>query len=240
MVAAFVCGWLVMFVVGCDRMANSLQRATVTEVKAATPPEPEPEVETDDLADTGWVGTTEAEIEAEFGKPRFMMQTADGTVWHYPRQRVVFSAAGRVVSVERDVTSASPRPPMAVKEAIAPGSTHQAQSAASPHVTRIAQGGAAVDLGKILRPDRVTIVDFYADWCGPCRKIAPFLDRMAREYDVDLVKIDIVRWGTPVTRQMKINSIPNIWVFDGNLARVGSPTHDLQQVQRYVLNAKTR
>src|SRR3954466_4278418 len=38
--------------------------------------------------------------------------------------------------------------------------------------------------------DRV-IVDFWAEWCGPCHAVAPVLDRIADEHDVKLVKVNI-------------------------------------------------
>ena len=39
---------------------------------------------------------------------------------------------------------------------------------------------------------RPTIIDFYADWCGPCRMLAPILDRVAETYkgQVDIYKVD--------------------------------------------------
>lgn len=41
--------------------------------------------------------------------------------------------------------------------------------------------------------DKPCIIDFYADWCGPCRKMAPILEKLAEEYDgqIYVYKIDI-------------------------------------------------
>ena len=43
----------------------------------------------------------------------------------------------------------------------------------------------------VLDSDGRVIVDFWAEWCGPCHAVAPVLDRIADEHDVKLVKVNI-------------------------------------------------
>jgi thiol-disulfide isomerase/thioredoxin len=101
--------------------------------------------------------------------------------------------------------------------------------------------GAQVDITRHLALGNVTIVDFYADWCGPCRMVSPGLEQMARtDPEIALRKIDIVNWNTAVVKQYGIHSIPQVNVYNrgGNL--VGSVVGaDLQAVERYVAQAKT-
>lgn len=85
--------------------------------------------------------------------------------------------------------------------------------------------GARVDLAKKLVSGKVTLVDFYADWCGPCRMISPHLEKVAKDDpDVVLRKVDIVTWGTEVCKQYEITSVPQVWVYDKHGKLVGKVT----------------
>jgi thiol-disulfide isomerase/thioredoxin len=100
--------------------------------------------------------------------------------------------------------------------------------------------GAQVDINKHLALGNVTIVDFYADWCGPCRRISPSLEQMARtDPEIALRKIDIVNWKTPVVRQFNIHSVPQVNVYNRGGRLVGTVIGaDLEEVKRYVARAK--
>ncbi|MBN1779307.1 MAG: thioredoxin [Candidatus Buchananbacteria bacterium] len=67
----------------------------------------------------------------------------------------------------------------------------------------------------------VALVDFYADWCGPCRMQGPIVEKLAEEYkdkDVKIGKLDVD--NSPMTAQKyQVMSIPTIIIFkDGNPA----------------------
>jgi len=88
----------------------------------------------------------------------------------------------------------------------------------------------------------VTVVDFYADWCGPCRQLSPSLEQMARsDPEVALRKVDIVNWRTAVVRQFDIHSIPQVNVYNRGGVLIGTVNGaDFEQIKRYVAQAKSR
>jgi thiol-disulfide isomerase/thioredoxin len=101
--------------------------------------------------------------------------------------------------------------------------------------------GGAVDISKHLAPGNVTIVDFYADWCGPCKQLSPSLEQMANtDPQVALRKIDIVNWNTAVAKQYSIRSIPQVNVYNRGGDLVGTVVGvNPEQVKRYIAQAKT-
>lgn len=67
---------------------------------------------------------------------------------------------------------------------------------------------------EVLKSDKKVLVDFYADWCGPCKMMGPVLEEMAAEYDnIDVVKINVDEEQELAIRY-RVMSIPALMVFD--------------------------
>jgi len=64
------------------------------------------------------------------------------------------------------------------------------------------------------------LVDFWAEWCGPCRMVSPVLDKLAREREgsVKLVKVDVDK-SPALSRRFDVQAIPTLMVIvDGKVA----------------------
>jgi len=94
----------------------------------------------------------------------------------------------------------------------------------------------------LAQPGKITIVDYYADWCGPCRQIAPMLQRLARsDHAIALRRINIVSFNSAIARRANIHSIPLILIYDRNGRLVGKVDGaNPNQVMNYVALAKKR
>ena len=72
---------------------------------------------------------------------------------------------------------------------------------------------------EVEKNDKLTVVDFWATWCGPCRMIAPVLDQLAAEYKdtVKVAKLDVDANIKTATR-FNVRSIPMLLFFkDGKV-----------------------
>ena len=65
--------------------------------------------------------------------------------------------------------------------------------------------------------NKTLIVDFFANWCGPCKMMAPILDEIAEEYNVKVGKVNVDE-QMELADRYQIDAIPAIYLFrDGKL-----------------------
>jgi len=95
---------------------------------------------------------------------------------------------------------------------------------------------------EVLKSNVPVLVDFWAEWCGPCRMVAPVVEEVARQYQgkIKVAKVDVDA-NQRIASQYRIQSIPSLYIFkNGKLVEqiVGAvPKHQITSLLDNVLAA---
>lgn len=71
------------------------------------------------------------------------------------------------------------------------------------------------DFNDVIKRTDLTIVDFYAVWCGPCKRIAPFLESLNKDEDfnmVNIIKVNVDE-ANDIVKEYEIKSMPTFLFF---------------------------
>ena len=65
--------------------------------------------------------------------------------------------------------------------------------------------------GQVVDTDKLVVIDFWAEWCGPCQKLSPFINELATEYEGKVVigKCDVEE-NTVITSKFSVRNIPTL------------------------------
>ena len=87
--------------------------------------------------------------------------------------------------------------------------------------------------------DGVTVVDFYADWCGPCKMLGPVLESLSQELtDVKFVKVNVDD-EMDLAQEYGIMSIPAVFLFkNGEAVAQSIGLKPLDMMRNFILNNK--
>ncbi len=67
---------------------------------------------------------------------------------------------------------------------------------------------------EVINSDKKVLIDFYADWCGPCNRLSPIVDKVAKENkDIKVVRIDVDKNESLMTKY-NVRSIPTLVVIE--------------------------
>ncbi len=91
------------------------------------------------------------------------------------------------------------------------------------------------EFNNMLNEKKTMVIDFYADWCGPCKMMGPVIEELAGEYEDKLIaKVDVD--NTPeLAQKYGISGIPTVLFFkEGELAKTHVGFADKDQLKKMI------
>lgn len=69
----------------------------------------------------------------------------------------------------------------------------------------------------VFQKNQLCLVDFWASWCGPCRTLSPFIERLAQEFQGDIAvgKLNVEE-NPQISSSLQIRSLPTLILFQGD------------------------
>ena len=88
---------------------------------------------------------------------------------------------------------------------------------------------------EVLKSDKTVLVDFYADWCGPCKMLSPIVDEVAKEMsEIKVVKVNVDE-AQDLAMNHQVMSIPTLVVIkDGKEAKRSVGLIDKSEIKNLV------
>ena len=78
-------------------------------------------------------------------------------------------------------------------------------------------GMCSQEYNELLNTDKIVLIDFYAEWCAPCKKMSPYLLKMQKEMadKVTIVRLNADENKTLIS-QLKIDELPTLFIYKDN------------------------
>ncbi len=93
-----------------------------------------------------------------------------------------------------------------------------------------------VNYEQAIKTNKYVIIDFYADWCGPCKMLSPTLSQISDQYqNINFFKVNVDR-ESMLARKLNIQSIPTVMFFkDGKLFNMFVGYKNIQEIKNLII-----